>query len=292
MKIKLILIIILILFLTKFVNLYAFSPKDDYLWIEFAECIKEKDGSLTLPLKINYGSFPYKKKEVLEFDSLRAFYTLAKEDDEGSWLFYETEIERGKGKNIVKIKSFTADRFIVFVEAKKTWGEATHCYFAKTSFTLFGHSSSKRKQIKPIALTEINRQLEIFTTPQFHYWPQTGNPIKIIPLFNKDYLPLKVMYLFDENMPSIDIMTDEKGSYTYVPPEDKKLNWKGETAFKQAVIVTEETKGDIRYISSYTLLLHRSRFKNCKLLAGAVIFLGTMLSVFLFVIIKRKRFKF
>ena len=179
-----------------------------------------------------------------------------------------------------------------FIEARKSLGESVHWYLAKTSFTLFGHSSSKRKYVKPILSNEINRPLEIYISPRFHYWPQTGNPVKITPLFNKDYLARKVVCLFDENMPSMDIMTDEKGNYTYVPPEDKKLNWKGETAFKQAVIVAEETKGDIKYISSYTLLLHRSRFKNRKLLMGVVIFLGTMIGVFLLVIVKRKRLNF
>lgn len=271
-------------------EIYAFSPKNNHLWIEFQECIKEKDGALTLPLQINYGRFPDEKKEIPGFDSFRAFYSLSEKDDEGKRIFYEARIEKNKGKYAVNIKSFKADCFVVLVEAKETRGGATRWYLAKTSFVLFGHSFFGRDKIKPVSLDEINQRLDLLITPEFHYWPQTGNPVKITPIFNNDYLAQKVLYLFDENMPSLDIVTDEKGNYIYVPPEDKKLNWKGETAFKQTVIVAEETRVDMRYISSYTLLLHRSRFKNRKLLAGAGIFGGIGAGLFLFVFVKRKRF--
>lgn len=271
-------------------DIYAFAPKNNYLWIEFQECIKEKDGALTLPLRINYGRFPGEKKEVPGFDSFRAFYSLSEKDDEGKKIFYEAEIEKNKDKCAINIKSFKTDCFVVLVEAKEIRGGATYWYLAKTSFVLFGHSFSERDKIRPVSLDEINRRLDLLVTPEFHYWPQTGNPVKITPVFNNDCLARKVICLLDENMPAIDIVTDEQGNYIYVPPEDKKLNWKGETAFKQTVMVAEEIRADMRYISSHTLGLHRSRFKNRKLLAGAGVFGGTGVGLFLFVIVKRKKF--
>lgn len=271
-------------------EIHAFPPKNNYLWIEFQECHKEKDGALTLPLQINYGRFPDKKKEIPEFDSFRAFYSLNEKDDEGKRIFYEAGIEKNKGNYAVNIKSFKTDRFVVLVEAKATRDGLTCWYLAKTSFVLFGHSFLGRDKIRPVALDEINQRLDLLITPEFHYWPQTGDPVQIMPTFNKDYLARKVICLFDENMPATDIVTDEKGNYIYAPPGDKKLNWKGETAFKQAVMVAEETRADMRYISSHTLLLHRSRSKNRKLLAGAGVFWGTGAGLFLFVIVKRKRF--
>ncbi|MFH1440433.1 MAG: hypothetical protein ABIH18_00090, partial [Candidatus Omnitrophota bacterium] len=220
------------------------------------------------------------------------FYTLAKENDKKNWIFHETQIEKNGGKTQIKIKSAATNNFIVFVEAKITEGGIPRWYSAKTSFILFGHSFTPQPSglLRPLGIRN-DTKLEISISPQFNYWPQTSNPIKITPLFNKDYLPQKDIYIFDENMPLIDILTDEKGNYTYLPPEDKKLNWKGEKTFKQVVIVTEENKENIKYISSYTLLLHRSRFKNYKLFTGILIFLGTMITVFLIVIRKRKRFK-
>lgn len=293
MKFKIVLIIVIVLsyIFMEFIQIYAFSQEENYLWIEFHECVREKDGSVILPLQINYGRFPDKKEEGYELDSLKAFYSLVEKDNKAAGNFYRAKIERDNGKNLVKIKSFTENRFIVFVEAKISHGETTHWYFAKTSVVLFGHASFKREQMKPVLDSEINRQMEIFVSPQFHYWPQTGEPVVITPLFNKEYLHGEVICLFDENMPLAQIVTDEKGSFTYVPPQDKKLNSQGETAFKQAVILAEKNESNNKYISSYTLLLHRSRFKNRNLFLGAGIFGGNMAVVFLSVIIKRRRFK-
>ena len=269
----------------------ASPSKDNYLWIEFSKQIKEKDGSVTQPLFIYYGIFPDQKKGTWELDGFRAFYTLNEKDEKGNRIFYEAEIERDKGKSLLRIKAFHTDRCIVLVQGRKKQGKATRCYSAKTSFVLFGHSPSKRKKIKPVASSEINRQFAISITPQFHYWPQTSNPVKIALSFNEEHLGGKILSIFDENQGVIDLKTDETGNYTYTSPNDKKLNREGETAFKQTVVVAEETEGNTNYISSYTLLLHRNRFKNRKVLPGISIFGGTMVGVFLLVVVKRKRFK-
>ncbi|MFH1441675.1 MAG: hypothetical protein ABIH18_06545, partial [Candidatus Omnitrophota bacterium] len=113
------LIIVILLFsFIKAEKAYAFLPPDKYLWIEYKECIKEKDGGVTLPLQINYGKFPNQKKNIPNFDNLRAFYTLAKENDKKNWIFHETQIEKNGGKTQIKIKSAATNNFIVFVEAK------------------------------------------------------------------------------------------------------------------------------------------------------------------------------
>lgn len=267
----------------------AFSPQDKYLWIEFQECVKEKDGSVTLPLQINYGSFPAEKEESAELDDLRAFYSLPEGAEEGMPVFYAARIEKSSGRRLVKIKAVQATRFIVFVQAKKIDGDQTHWYFAKTAGMFFGHSAG-RDEIRPIAAPEINRQWEIRVSPQFDYWPQTGSPIKITPVFNNSLLPGRVIGLFDENGPAQEITTGAAGSFTYLPPEDKQLNRQGEQAFKQTIIAGEENKGNTKYISSYTLLLHRSRFKNHNLWLGGSIFGGSAVGVFLLVMGRRKRF--
>jgi hypothetical protein len=269
----------------------AFSPKDDYLWIEFGERIKEKDGSLTLPLEINYGRFPNNRKGDWQLDALRAFYTLTEKDDKGNRIFYEAEIEKAKGVYLVRIKSFKTDRFIVLIEGRRTQDEAAHYYLAKTSFVLFGHSPLERKKIKPAPSTEINRQFEISIAPEFSGWPQTCNPVRIVPSFNQHQLGEKAVSISDENQDPIEVKTDEGGNYTYIPPDDKKLNWKGTRAFKQTVIVAEETRGNTNYVSSHTLLLHRNRFKNRSPVLGAGIFWGSVAGILLLVVAKRKRFE-
>ncbi len=277
--------------LAKATDGHASFAEDDYLWLEFGQRVKEKDGALTLPLQINYGRFPDQKKGLGELAGLRAFYTLTEKDNAGNRIFYEAEIEKNSGKCLVHIKSFKTNRFIVLVEGRKSAGEVRYCYLAKTSFILFGHSPSQRKKIRPVPSNEIDRQFEIALTPEFSDWPQTGNPVRMAPLFGKDHLREKVLYIFDENHGSGDIKTDKTGSCTYIPPDDKKLNWEGVTAFKQTVIVAEESKGNTNYLSSYTLLLHRSRTKNRRLLPGAGIFGATLAGVFLLVIAGRKRFR-
>lgn len=290
LKIFIILILCFLLICIKEINIYSFSPRNEYLWIEFGKCIREKDGSLTLLLKLNYGRFPDAvKKELRGLDDIGVFYTMAKTDNEGKDVFYATQIKKGEQGYSININSSEENRFVVFAQAKKQ-NKITHQYLAKTSFFLFGHAFSKSKRMRPTPSSthEINRQLEICTIPEFQYWPQTGNPFKIVLTFNKDYLAQKALSLFDENMPPIDIITDEKGECIYVPPEDKRLNKKGETPFKQTVIVAEEIHGDTKHISSCTLLLHRSRFKNYRFFEGTAIFLGTMAVVSLFVSCRKK----
>lgn len=272
---------------------WAFSVNgDDYLWLEFNKCVKEEDGSVTLPLRINYGRFPGKTKDVSELDALRAFYTLDEKDNGGNSIFYETGIERDNDKYLVRIKAFKANRFSVLVEGRKIHGESTRYYSAKTSFVLFGHSPFEGKAAKPaVSGGEINSRFEICITPEFSYWPQTCDPVKITLLFNRVCLAGRDISIFDEKEGLTEIRTEESGSYTYIPPEDKELNWAGDTAFRQAVIVAGEEQGNTSCVSSYTLLLHRSRFKNRKGGLGAGIFGGAVAGALLFVGAKRRRLK-
>ena len=284
-------VLLLLFFLIGSVKTWADSSEDDYLWIEFGERIREPDGTITLPLEIKYGKFPYEKKEISQLDGLRVFYALMEKDDEDTWVFYEANIEEVNGKSEVSIKSFKMDNFVILAEARKVKDGITHWYFAKTSFILFGHSFPKRQRMKAVTSGDINREFEIFTTPQFHYWPQTSEPVRITPLFNFERLGEKQLCIFDENTDSICVRTDEAGNYTYIPPEDRELNRKSRTAFKQVVIVAEETRNKSNYVCSYTLLLHRNRFKNRRTLPGISIFLVTMTAVFLVTLRQRRKFK-
>jgi len=270
---------------------FAFSLQDNYLWVEFTKTVREKDGSVVLPLRINYGRFPGQKKGVEELDSLRVVYSLVEDDPGREEVFYRAEIEKENGNYAVKIKSYKKGRFIIFVEAEKTYGKTKNLYSAKAAFTLFGHSSFQPEGPGYIAASRGAPGLEISISPQFHYWPQIEEPFKIKVLFAKNHLPEKTVYLFDENMPSSEIISGQSGSFIYTPAEDKKLNAKGENAFKQIVLVVKEDKNNFSYISSYTLLLHRNRLKHYRLFPGALIFLISSLFIFFLAVIKRKRFE-
>lgn len=271
---------------------HASVLNEDHLWIEFGKSFREKDGSLTLPLRLNYGRFPEKRIYPGDLDDIRAFYTLNEKNGKGETLFYNLDIEKDCEGFAVNIRSFKGDHFIVYANAAKVQSRAIRQYSAKTSFVIFGQAFSEDRRVRSVDPDRIERQLEICVLPEYQVWPQTGNPVGIEPLFEGEPMPRKAISIFDENMPPIEIITDEKGEHIYVPPDDRKLNRKGGTDFKQSVIALEKVDEDTKYISSYTLLLHRSRFQNYRLLMGALIFAATMISSFLFVIVKRRRFKF
>jgi hypothetical protein len=269
-------------------GVFAFSTNDDYLWIEFGSGKKEKDGSISFPFQIHYGRFPTEKKDIGALEDIRAFYTLNEDTNEDA-LYYPVEIKKNLKGYSLNIRSCEANRYTLHVEANMKQNQGIHRYYAKTSFVLFGHGPAEGNRSLPVPSVSIDRTLEICVSPKFHYWPQTGIPVKISPVFYGQQIIEEKISLFDENMPLVQIKTDEKGKVVYQPPEDKILNRKSDTGFKQTVMVVEMTEGERKYTSSYTLLLHRSRYNNYRFLTGIIIFCSTIFVVSLFVIMKRKR---
>jgi len=56
---KFLLLTIFSIFIANISRVYADFAKDNYLWLEFKDEVKNSDGSLTQPLAINYGDPPY-----------------------------------------------------------------------------------------------------------------------------------------------------------------------------------------------------------------------------------------
>ena len=288
-------IITIYFFLSFYTNpqtIYAFPQKDDYLWVEFGKQIKERNGSVSQPLFIYYGRFPDKKEGILELEDLRGFYTLNEKDEEGENIFYTTAIERDKKASFIKINSLQTNCFTVLVVGKRNSGGVRYEYLAKADFILFGHSSVKKKEVKPfVPSKEITRRMEICITPEYYCWRQIGDSVKLTPLFDKGPLGGQEIHLADETGNYMVIETDKLGNYIYIPPDDQKLRLKGETAYKQTIILAEKTVENRTHKSSYTLLVHRSRFGNMNLHLGGSILGGTMAMVFIVVVVKRKNFQ-
>ncbi|MFH1904202.1 MAG: hypothetical protein ABIK53_01575 [bacterium] len=286
-----IIFLVLLLFLIGATSAYTLSSKDDYLWIEYEKQIKEKNGSVTQPLSIHYGRFPDKKGDVSDLEDVKVFYTLNKEDENGENIFYGADIEKDKKTSFVRINSLKTNCVTVIVKGKRSSGEMEYNYLAKASFFLFGHSPFKEKEIEPVLSDEIGNRLEICIAPEHSYWPQTGDHVKLAPLFDKNPLGKKKIHIADENKNPIDVETNDEGNFVYISSDDKKLRQKGLTAYKQTVILAEETEGNITYKSSYTLLFHRSRFGNRNLILGSSIFAGTMAVTFVIIAIRRRKFR-
>lgn len=259
--------------------------KDDFLWLEYGEGSKEKDGSLVLELKINYGRFPDKIDNSVVMENLNAVYTARrtriKEDDNP---LYKADVHKNKSGYSIEMKSAKEARYILIVTAKKNENGVTSHYRAKTSFTLFGKSLSEEPQRIPALPESIVKSLELYVDPEHHFWPQTGNPIKVFPLYNGEMQGEKKISVFDEHAFPVELITGKTGILNYIPPEDKKLNSMGETASKQTVLVCGLDDEGEKYISSYTLLLHRSRFGKHEYVPGIIVF-GSAFIIFLFYMI-------
>ncbi len=221
---------------------------------------------------------------------MKAFYTVYENryGNESDTLYHAYIDEDVHGYSI-KIESSKQARFVLIVTAEKIKeGISTH-YLAKASFTLFGKSMSDGSERVPLSYESIDRSLEIHIDPEHNYWPQTGSPVKVFPLFNGKMLPEKSLSVFDEHASPLELNTDNTGNLVYVPPEDRILNSMGETASKQTVLVSSMSDNGIKYISSYTLLLHRSRFGKNKHTPGLIVFGSAFMLFLVYTIVVRMR---
>ncbi len=267
--------------------------QQDFLWLEYQDAIKEKDGSMTLPLQIHYGTFPQEEKKFPDFLSLRAFYVSPVKEETAQGLIYESAITPKTEGLFLNINSLKSRPFTVFVEAKISQNGTPHTYLAKTSFVLFGSVLKEEvPRYSPVSGYPVDRSLEITTRPPFHYWPQTGQPVDIIPLWHDQRLQQDTVHIFDEHQALESATTSREGVLTYLPPDDAALNARGDTAFKQTVFVVQKDGDGGRYISTCTMLLHRNRFNKHNTVMGIFIFGAAMLGCLGVVLGRRRRFRF
>ena len=263
-----------------FTKSYASLPKDGYFWIEYGDRTKEKDGSLTQVLKLNYGIYPDTKISFKNPGSLIMYYSADEQE------YYESKLIEKDNEYFTKINTFKTHRFNVFAQAQSENGKSH--YLAKTCFVLFGPKTAKDNTRKRIGYKERLFDIEVLNRS---YWPQTGMEVKIVPLFNKNRITGKKLNILDETFGHNSMKTGEDGTVVYTAPHDKKLNMKGTAAFKQTVIAAKHKNGDDTYKTSYTLIFHRSRFVNHRYIPGWCILFFSACSAFAFILFKRKGFR-
>ncbi|MBN2440338.1 MAG: hypothetical protein JXJ04_03305 [Spirochaetales bacterium] len=298
---KLLVIIILSGYLFGAENTVLFSLDNNYLWIEFGEHYKEADGSVTLELHICYGTFPDNKSKVFLPDEVKGVYTMNEKDANGKPVFFPLKIMKENDKLFIRITSPKTNPFTVLIQGEKNYGKQRKICLGETTFFLFGSSSGNKKQIEPELSGDlpdfgIVRHLQIDIAPYYSYWRQVDTPVTIGISCDNQKLKNKRVFIVDENNedflnPTIK-QTDESGEILYIPPDDIKLRQKGTTAYKQTVIIAKEQEENTIFISSFTLLLHRSRFKHYNFIFGVIIFFSLFVIFSVFIIIKRKRFAF
>ncbi|MBN2534355.1 MAG: hypothetical protein JXB88_15820 [Spirochaetales bacterium] len=276
-------------------NNVVFSMENNYLWIEFGEHHKEKDASVTQELHIYYGSFPDYKTTLLHLDEVKGVYTMNEIDTKGDVVYYPLEIIEEKGEVFIRITSHKTNPFTVLIQGEKNNKKQKKIYLAKTSFFLFGNSNKKQVESELFTsntVIKIAENLQIHINPHYSYWRQVDTPVTFNVFFDNQKLKKKIVHIIDENDENvfnpITRMTDESGELIYIPPDDRKLRQKGSTAYKQIVIMAEEQKENSIYVSSFTLLLHRSRFKHYNVPVGVIIFSSLLTVFFVLMLLQRK----
>lgn len=266
------------------------ASESDCLWVEFGERIRERDGSLTQLLHIGYGGFPSRRKGLAELRELRAFYRLKGESTDGEIRYREVEVERNGGAGLIKITTYKTSAYAVLVRGKVRQDGRQNVLLASASLVLFPRSFSEGPGAGDAPAEEVEQRFRISVTPEFSYWPQTGEAVDLLLSFDREAVAGKMVRVFDESGVTAKFQTDATGHLTYVPPEDEKLNHQGVAAFKQTVVVSEMKGERTIHLSSHTFLFHRSRFGNRRLLPGMGIFMGTLAGAIALIIWRRRSF--
>ena len=123
-----------------------------------------------------------------------------------------------------------------------------------------------------------------------HYWPQTGMTYRFTYQgLGKATGAAQVI----ENQRHLDSITiDPQGVFSYTPPHDPDLDREGPSAYKQTVLLVEQQAGRETITSTFTLLLHRSRYGHHRLLPGLALIVLVALAVLFGVIRKRRKSPF
>jgi len=266
------------------------ASESDCLWVEFDERIREKDGSLTQLLHIDYGRFPSKRKGLAELRELRAFCRLKGEDTDGKIRYREVEVERDGGAGLIRIRAYKTSAYAVLIRGKVSQDGRENVLLASASFVLFPRSFSEGPGAGDAPAIEVEQRFRISVTPEFSYWPQTGEAVDISLSFDGEPVADKTVRVFEESGTTAKFQTDATGHLSYVPSEDEKLNRQGVAAFKQTVVVSERKVDRATHVSSHTFLFHRSRFGNRRLLPGVGIFVGTLAGAIALIIWRRRSF--
>jgi hypothetical protein len=270
----------------------AFTENDKYLWIEMENAERLRDGSLSLKLNLYFGNYPDKKEPAGKLKELKAFYIKKGLGKSSSVGCYRATILSSNGSCFLNIKSPDENSYILYVNGVSIKGNRKYNYYAKTTFALFGKSSNIDTMDIPADTSHMNRQFEVMAVPEFHYWPQTGSPIKISASFNGSPKTLNSIYIHDEHNSAIHIMSNNNDDISYTPPEDNELNKRGSTVFKHTIVTVTHSESGDKYIASRTFIFHRSRYGNYRNGIGGILFGLTLAGFFISIYFIRKRSAF
>ncbi len=260
----------------------SFSPEKDYLWLSAENGERKSDGSVILPLTINFGRFPAGNIGPALLSDLRVSYALASGDH---WRTMDVRPEPARdGALLVRVRVGAEQRLVFQVTASSHEQGETVRHSAVTSYQRFGQiKPGKAASLLPMDLPE--SPLEIRVTPSFNYWRQTGEPLGITCRNRLNVFPCSAITILDEHLPPERVVLNTAGFATYTPPDDAILNGLEERSAKQTLLVAEN--GGCR--ATFTLPLHRNRTAHRKPLPGVLTMCAACALSVLTVLLKRRK---
>jgi hypothetical protein len=258
----------------------AFSPNEDCLWISYGERLPGKKNEIVTPIKINFGRFPNRTKELQPASGLMVYLFINDGSGNSEWSRRTLDLGKRDRDGFIAIKTGKGDHVLIYAVTELLSGGNT-IYSAKSNF--MGHSGKPPlTSVDPTSATADPVDLDI--TPRFHYWRQVGAELKIIA---KTPHP-RGLYVLDEHAAPARLTLDKNGATSYLLPDDGILNEQGAKAVKTAIVVAEKMERDQHYVATYSLPLHRNRFMHRHYRAGLAIIGGTVILSLAVVMWRRK----
>ena len=263
-----------------------------YVWIDYAEQVREKNGSLTQRYYIrNSGDIwpdcahcpdfqafyrlngrPSPKKHPYRFDrfSPKAGY-------------YRTSITCDNGELYLDINFRTNARIELYIAG--TCGRKK--FLAQIAHPLFGKAPSGETRTQwPVAGLPADLPRLCLQPSRHNFYMQTGQTYQFS--YTGKGTAVKSMSILENHKRLADVAMSPSGVFAYTPPHDPQLDRVGPYDVKETVALVEEATSDWDYATTHTLLLHRSFFAHLRLLPGLVLF-GVTIMVFAVIVgYKRK----
>lgn len=263
----------------------ASTPDNDCLWISYGERIRGKNNEVAQPVKINFGRFPDGRKDLPVSAKLQAFCFFNDGSVNSEWHRKALDLSGRDKDGFIPIPTREHDHVLIYAMAELQSGDGKTVYSAKSAFSRF----TRKKPVKPFDLHPTAADpLGLDIVPRFHYWRQIGETLKISTKPSYPAEPSASLYLLDEHAEPKMLICAKDGSASCTLQDDKTLNAQSSKASKIGLVYAEKREGNHRYVSTFSMLLHRSRIMHRNYKAGLAVIAGTMI-LSLAVVLRRRR---
>ncbi len=263
---------------------------DLFLRIAYGRQVKEKDGSVTQRFYIKSSNGTRQISNHSLGYGVEAFYTTGGPREKGKEKYIQADVKYIDDACYLDINAGSFEQINLYVTGR--FGRKH--FMAQTTCFLFGNAInviSKGKDKTKLSNNFDTHMPRLFLKPErHHYWMQTGETYTFI--YKGMHEAQNTVEVID-NLRSVQtIETDQDSAFSYTPPHDRELNWAAHDAVKEIFFLIKESSVNGEYTTAYTLLLHRSRFGNHRLLAGVLLFSVTGLTAIFISILRRRRFHY